>query len=91
MTSHWYPDVLVCNVRLPGQDGYTLVHKLRGLQTDPDKFLFAIAVTTLLKQQDCLKLLSGNFQLESFQKYLPKPTDIYELVAAVAELARLQA
>ncbi|MBW4459097.1 MAG: response regulator [Nodosilinea sp. WJT8-NPBG4] len=86
----WYPDVLICDISLPGQDGYALVEELRSLQTDPDKFLSAIAVTTLLKQQDCLKLLSQNFQSESFQRYLPKPTDVYELVAAVAELARLQ-
>lgn len=86
----WYPNVLICDISLPGQDGYALVHELRSLQTDLDKFLSAIAVTTLLKQQDCLKLLSKSFQSESFQKYLPKPTDIYDLVAAVAELARLQ-
>ncbi|MBD1875028.1 response regulator [Nodosilinea sp. FACHB-131] len=86
----WYPNILICDISLPGQDGYALVHELRGLQTNPDKFLSAIAVTTLLKQQDCLKLLPQNFQSESFQKYLPKPTDVYELVAAVAELARLQ-
>ncbi|MBD2115019.1 MULTISPECIES: response regulator [Cyanophyceae] len=87
--TNWYPDVLICDISLPGQDGYALVHELRSLQTDPDKFLCAIAVTTLLKQQDCLKLLSQNFRSESFEKYLPKPTDVYELVAAVAELTRL--
>lgn len=82
----WYPDVLICDISLPGQDGYALVHELRGLQPDPDKFLYAIAVTTLLRQQDCLKLSSQNFQSASFQKYLSKPTDVYELVAVVAEL-----
>ena len=86
----WYPDVLICDISLPGQDGYALVHELRGLQTNPDKFLYAIAVTTLLRQQDCLKLSSQNFRADSFQKYLSKPTDIYELVAVVAQLTRPQ-
>ncbi|MBD1915115.1 MULTISPECIES: response regulator [Cyanophyceae] len=86
----WYPDVLICDISLPGQDGYALVHELRSLQTNPDKFLYAIAVTTLLRQQDCLKLSSQNFRADSFQKYLSKPTDVYELVAVVAELARPQ-
>jgi CheY-like chemotaxis protein len=88
--SIWYPDILICNISLPGQDGYALLHELRGLQTDSARNLSAIAVTTLLRQQDSLKLLSQNFPSEGFQKYLPKPTDVYELVAVVAELAKPQ-
>lgn len=89
--STWYPDILICDISLPGQDGYALVHELRGLQAGSARNLSAIAVTTLLRQQDSLKLLSQNFPLGGFQKYLPKPTDVYELVAVVADLATPQA
>ncbi|MBE9157238.1 response regulator [Nodosilinea sp. LEGE 06152] len=88
--STWYPDILICNISLPGQDGYALLHELRGLQTNSSRNLTAIAVTTLLRHQDCLKLLSHSFQSKGFQKYLPKPTDVYELVTVVAELAKPQ-
>lgn len=86
----WYPDVLLCNISLPGQDGYALLHELRVLHAEPTRKLSAIAVTTLLGQQDSLKLLSQNFPSKGFQKYLPKPTDVYELVTVVEGLARSQ-
>jgi CheY-like chemotaxis protein len=86
--SVWYPDVLICDVSLPGQNGYALLNELRGFQTDPSRNLATIAVTTLFRQQDYLKLYSQHLQSEDFQKYLPKPTDVDELVRVVAELAR---
>ena len=88
--STWYPDILICNVSLPGKDGYALVRELRGLQTDPARNLLAIAVTTLLREQDCLNFLPQNFRSEGFQRYFPVPTDVYKLVTVVAELARPQ-
>ncbi|NJR61738.1 MAG: response regulator [Cyanobacteria bacterium CRU_2_1] len=80
-TTNWYPDVLICDICLPDEDGYTLLRKVRALEAEVGKQIPAIAITGLLREEDCPKIVS-----EGFQKYLPKPTDLDELVRVVAEL-----
>jgi len=77
------PDVLVSDIKLPDEDGYTLLQKMRALDAESGKQTPAIAVTGLGAENDRLQALSAGFQV-----YLFKPTDLDELVAIVSALAK---
>jgi two-component system, OmpR family, response regulator len=77
------PDVLVSDIKLPIEDGYTLLQKLRRVEAMTGKITPAIAVTAYVIEIDCLQALSAGFQT-----YLPKPIDLDELVAAISALVR---
>jgi two-component system, OmpR family, response regulator len=81
--SDWHPDVLICDICLPGEDGYALLHKIRALEARVGKHIPAIAITAFpLKEEDFLRMA-----LAGFRKCLLKPTDIEELITTIAELA----
>lgn len=77
-----YPDLLISDIRLSDEDGYTLLRKMKLLATTVEKQLSAVAITGLLREEDCSKIVS-----EGFQTYLSKPTDIDLLIEVVAGLA----
>ena len=72
-------DVLVSDVRMPDEDGYSLIRSLRraGIATP------AIALTAYARQEDADDALAAGFQL-----HLPKPVDEGQLIDAVASLLR---
>ena len=71
-------DVLVCDVGMPIEDGYALIHKVR---TGPETIcrIPAIALTAYASVDDRIRLLSAGFQV-----HVGKPADRDELAAAVA-------
>ncbi len=80
----FFPDILISDIAMPGEDGYELMGKIRTLASSQEKFLPALALTA------CVGDEARSLALESgFQIYVPKPVEISELVAAVAQLATL--
>ncbi|WP_445633013.1 Response regulatory domain-containing protein [Nostoc sp. DSM 114161] len=79
---HFKPNILICDICLPGEDGYSLLEKIRMLnkeQTQPE--IPAIALTAFVHEEDrTYALLAG------FQSYLYKPVDLKELVFLVSNL-----
>jgi len=73
-------DVLLADVAMPGEDGYSLVRKLRatssGAATIP-----AAALTAHAREEDRQVALRAGFQM-----HLAKPIDARSLVAAIAAL-----
>jgi len=71
------PDVLVSDIRMPGEDGYSLIRSLRsaGIATP------AIALTAFARREDVEEARAAGFQI-----HLPKPVDAGLLVDAVAQL-----
>jgi len=78
------PHVLVCDIAMPGEDGYTLIRRIRAGEGDPA--LPAVAVTAFARREDRDRALDAGFDL-----HMPKPVEPAELVSAVASLARHQA
>ena len=74
------PDVLLSDIGMPLEDGYTLIRQVRALSGGAD--IPAAALTAYARAEDRARSLR-----EGFQIHLPKPVDPDELVAVVASLA----
>ncbi|MEW5857830.1 MAG: response regulator [Cyanobacteriota bacterium] len=76
---HVKPNLLISEIRLPKEDGYSLMHKVKALQIVQQVEIPAIALTTHVKDDDRVQALAVGFD-----QHLPKPFDIDELIATVA-------
>lgn len=75
------PDVLLADINMPGEDGYSLIKKIRGLPDDHAASIAAVAVTALARPED-----SDRAFAEGFQTHLPKPIQIDELLEAIKKV-----
>jgi signal transduction histidine kinase len=75
------PDVLVCDLGMPLQDGYDLIRQVRAMPAEQGGQIPAIALTAYAKEQDRDRALAAGFQT-----HLPKPVDAAELVNLIAHL-----
>ncbi|HEX9941489.1 MAG TPA: response regulator [Thermoanaerobaculia bacterium] len=76
------PDVLVSDIGIPEEDGYSLIHKVRSREAGNGGKVPAAALTAYARAEDRLRALEAGFQT-----HLAKPVDPSELVATVARLA----
>jgi CheY-like chemotaxis protein len=77
----WKPDVLICDIGMPGEDGYALIRKLREAQNEEVRSTPAIALTGYARIDDRMRALAAGFQT-----FLPKPVEANELINTVANL-----
>jgi len=77
----WEPDILLTDINMPGEDGYSLISKLRSLTPEQGANIPAIALTALARQEDSEQALSAGFQL-----HIAKPIDIESLAEAIVTL-----
>ncbi len=80
--NEWRPDVLISDIGMPGEDGYTLMKKLRARESERGGHIPAIALTAYGRREDRLRALSVGYEY-----HIPKPVEPAELLAAVASLA----
>jgi PAS domain S-box-containing protein len=75
------PDVLISDIGMPGDDGYSLIRRVRALPDEKGGRIPAIALTAYARIEDRVKsMVSG------FQHHLSKPIEPTELIAVVARL-----
>jgi CheY-like chemotaxis protein len=77
------PDLLIGEIRLPIEDGYSLMRKVKALESVQKVQIPAIALTIYARQEDRDRALSAGFC-----KHLSKPFDIDELIEIIACLTR---
>ncbi|HEY9819279.1 MAG TPA: response regulator [Candidatus Sericytochromatia bacterium] len=77
------PDLLISEIRLPKEDGYSLMSKVKAIESAEQVQIPAIALTTQARECDRAHALSVGFC-----NHLPKPFDIDELIAMVACLTQ---
>jgi PAS domain S-box-containing protein len=77
------PDLLVADIGLPEQDGFSFIRTLRGLDRDHPRPIPAIALTGYASAHD--RLASAR---SGFQAHVAKPFDVAHLVRLVGRLAR---
>jgi hypothetical protein len=75
------PDVIMCDVAMPEEDGYSFVRGLRGRERRHGRRIPVLALTSYGGSEDRRKLLSSGFDL-----HVPKPVKTDDLVAAVLSL-----
>ena len=74
------PDVLVSDIAMPVEDGYSLIHRVRAAGSGA-RALPAVAVTALASPEDQRRALRAGFQV-----HLQKPVDPRELILTVGRL-----
>jgi signal transduction histidine kinase len=83
-------DVLLCDIGMPGQDGYAVIAQIRDLETRrgvrPFERIPAVALTAYTRPQDRLRALQSGFQM-----HLAKPIEPDELVAMINSLVQARA
>ena len=76
------PDVLVADIEMPGEDGYSLINRVRSLPAQEGRGTPAAALTAFARPEDRWRALDAGFQL-----HLAKPIEPLGLAIAVAHLA----
>jgi signal transduction histidine kinase/ActR/RegA family two-component response regulator len=77
------PDVLVCDLAMPGGDGYALVSEVNAWATATGARVAKVALTASARAEDRERTLAAGFDL-----HLAKPVEPTHLIAAVDHLAR---
>jgi PAS domain S-box-containing protein len=75
------PDLLVSDIEMADEDGYSLIRKVRAAEEARGRRIPAIALTAHARASDRLRALS-----EGYQMHIPKPVEPAELVLAIANL-----
>lgn len=79
----WYrPHVLVSDLAMPGEDGYSLIARIRALEGADGNEIPAVALTSFVRVEDRARALSAGFNM-----FVPKPIQPDELITAIANLA----
>ncbi|MDQ3438900.1 MAG: PAS domain S-box protein [Planctomycetota bacterium] len=76
------PDVLVSDIGMPGEDGYSLIRRVRALGADRGGNTPAVALTAYARAEDRVRSV-----LAGFQMHVAKPVEPTELITMVASLA----
>jgi PAS domain S-box-containing protein len=74
-------DVLVSDIGMPEEDGYSLIRRVRALEQGGR--IPAVALTAYARTEDRTRAIA-----EGFQMHLPKPVEPSELATVVASMAR---
>ena len=74
-------DVMLADIAMPGEDGYTLIRRVRAHHSPSLASLPAAALTAFARNEDRLNALRAGYQ-----SHLAKPIDSEPLVTTVARL-----
>lgn len=78
----FYPQVLISDIAMPEEDGYTLIYHIRRMELFEGGYLPSAAVTAYARSEDRTRALKAGYDI-----HLPKPVDTAELIAVVERLA----
>ena len=76
------PDVIVCDLAMPGDDGFSLIREIKSWRSDQGSVVPAVALTAYARPEDRDRALAAGFQV-----HLSKPVEPRALLEAVARLA----
>jgi CheY-like chemotaxis protein len=79
-----HPQLLVSDIGMPGEDGYSLMRRIRALQCREGGDILAIALSAFTRPEDRMLALRAGFTI-----HIAKPVAPSDLVAAVASVAAL--
>ncbi len=77
----YQPDVVVSDLAMPEEDGYSLIKKIRTAEIGNGRQTPALALTAHTRIEDRARALSAGFNM-----FVPKPVEPDELIDAIASL-----
>jgi signal transduction histidine kinase/CheY-like chemotaxis protein len=77
------PDVLISDIGMPGEDGYSLIRRVRALPAPQGGRTSAIALTAYASSEDRKQALIAGYDV-----HVPKPIEQAELLAVLANLGQ---
>jgi PAS domain S-box-containing protein len=77
------PDVMVTDIGMPGEDGYSLIRRVREWELARDAYIPAVALTAYGRPEDRMRALRSGFQM-----HIAKPVDPAELAIVITSLMR---
>jgi len=80
------PEVLISDIEMPHEDGYSLISRIRALPREDCHKLIAIALTAHANEKDKTRALTAGFDV-----HVGKPVEPVELVGAISSLIRSHA
>lgn len=75
------PDLIVSDIAMPGEDGYSLMRRVRALDPEKGGRIPAIAVTAYSRIEDRAKAMTAGFQM-----HFSKPVNAPELAHAITSI-----
>ncbi|HXD32700.1 MAG TPA: ATP-binding protein [Pyrinomonadaceae bacterium] len=78
----WRPNVLLSDLGMPGEDGFTLINRIRSLAPEQGGNVPAAAITAHAREEDRAKVLAAGYQA-----HIAKPVDPKSLIAALVGLS----
>jgi signal transduction histidine kinase/ActR/RegA family two-component response regulator len=82
LLEQWRPDVLLSDIGMPGEDGYSLISKVRALPPEKGGHTPAAAFTAYAREEDRERALTAGYQM-----HIAKPISSDDLVSKLAQLA----
>ena len=80
--SEWRPDVILSDIAMPEEDGYSFIGKVRSLPRDKGGETPAAALSAYARDEDRMQALAAGYQM-----HIAKPIGASQLVTMVAKLA----
>ena len=77
----WKPHTLISDVGMPGEDGYSLITRVRALKPERGGLTPAIALTGYGRPEDREQLLAAGYHI-----YLSKPVELAQLIDSILDL-----
>jgi len=78
----WFkPDVVVSDLAMPCEDGYSLIKKVRAMESETGTRVPAVALTANVRAEDRARALAAGFNT-----FVAKPVEPGELITTIAEL-----
>jgi signal transduction histidine kinase/ActR/RegA family two-component response regulator len=80
--SEWRPDVILSDIAMPEEDGYSFIGKVRSLPREKGGETPAAALSAYARDEDRMQALAAGYQM-----HIAKPIGASQLVTMVAKLA----
>ena len=78
----WRPDVILSDIAMPDEDGYSFINRVRSLSQNEGGNTPAAALTAYAREEDRKQALAAGFQM-----HIAKPIGAGQLVTMIAKLA----
>jgi CheY-like chemotaxis protein len=78
----WRPHVILSDIAMPDEDGYSFINRVRSLSQDEGGNTPAAALTAYARDEDRKQVLAAGYQM-----HIAKPIGAGQLVTMIAKLA----